>query len=112
PDLDTVSRNQSLHASMLTSFQTEMTILSEEAAKVEDEKRQSFLQFNFIRLINSTMAMHDGLKKGSVELNRLSKNTLKFLELGISYLKEVIKQESLYEGENLLDRFDFIEIYK
>lgn len=111
-NLDTISKNQSLHSSMLIPFQTGLEKLSNEALKISDEKRQSYLQFNFIRLINSTMATTDGLKKGSVELNRLSKTTLKLLELGVSYIEEKMKEENLFEGDNLLDRFDFIEIYK
>lgn len=110
--LHQTAKNQALHASMLTSFQSSET-LSTELSLIGSDDRQEFLQFSFIRLINSTMAINDGLKKGSVELNREGKKTHHRLTLGISYLKAMKNEEGLFEEEDsIFDRFDFIDLYK
>lgn len=110
--LTDTSKNQALHASMLTSFQTTEN-LSGELALVNNEARQDFLQFSFIRLINSTMAITDGLKKGSVELNREGKKTYHRLTLGMSYLKAMRDEETLFDdGAAIFEYFDFLDLYK
>src|SRR5690606_38936063 len=63
--LDSLSSFQSLHASSLTSYQAGMDKIKEALSRIQDEKRQQYLHFNFIRLVNAQMTLHGALKGGS-----------------------------------------------
>ncbi|MAX66027.1 MAG: hypothetical protein CME66_03740, partial [Halobacteriovoraceae bacterium] len=89
PNIDRHARNQSLHGAALVSFDTEMENLIKELNKVTDEKRLNFLHFTFIRMINSTIVIHDALKGGRVELTRIGKVTKSYLELGLQKVRDV-----------------------
>ena len=107
-NIDIKGQNQSLHSSALVSFDHEMENILEELSKVNDEKRQKFLHFTFIRLINSTITLTDSLRGGRVELTRIGKRTKALLELGIQYIHSIkdFKNISIFEA------FDFFDVYK
>jgi len=110
-DIDPLSQNQSLHSSALVSFNVETENISQELGKVKSEKRQNFLNFTFIRLINSTITVKDALKSGRVELTRIGKYTKLCLDLGLQHVKS-IEIENGIESESIFDRFDFFDVYK
>ena len=86
-----------------------MENLIKELNKVTDEKRLNFLHFTFIRMINSTIVIHDALKGGRVELTRIGKVTKSYLELGLQKVRDV-KQYT--ETESVFVDFDFFDLYR
>lgn len=100
------SRNQCLHSSALISFKNIEDEIEEELSKINDEARQAFLHFTFVRLINSTITLEDALKGGRIELTRISQKTKSILSLGIAYIKQS------RSASNVFDDFDFFDIYK
>jgi hypothetical protein len=104
--IDSLSRNQTLHPSSLVNFSKDMDLISIELDKVTDEKRHHYLHFNFIRLINSTIAVNDALKKGRIELTKIGEKTRSTVKLGISYAQSVRDMDSPF------DHFDFNDFYK
>lgn len=113
-ELDTNSKNQNIHNSALVSFKDQFKTVIDELMKIEDQKRLDYLQFNFVRLINSRLEFNDALKKGSVAMSRTGAQTKNLIQLGFSYLKsEVGKAQinsELHHG--VFEKFDFSELYK
>ena len=109
-----LGQNQILPKSSLVAFKEKIGPLEEELNKVRDEKRASFLQFNFLRLVNGVMELDDSLKKGSVALSRTGNKSRSMLLLGLDYLKFFMREKgfALPEGANLFDLFDFVDLYK
>lgn len=107
--LDAVSANQSLHASSLTPYQSGMDSLKEGLSQVQDEKRQQFLHFNFVRLVNSRMTLEDSLKNGSLAMSKVGNQTRQCLELGYEYTLQKLEKA---KQEKIFDSFDFIDLYK
>ena len=105
-DLDAVSANQSLHASSLVPYQSGMEGLKGALEKVADEKRQQFLHFNFVRLVNARMTLEDALKNGSLAMTKVGNQTRQCLELGFDYTASKAPKEIIFE------RFDFVDLYK
>lgn len=105
--LDAVSLNQSLHASSLTPYQAGLNSLKDHLALIEDEKRQQYLHFNFIRLVNARMTLEDALKNGSLAMGKVGNQTRQSLELGFEYIKTHIKDD-----KKLFSVFDFVDVYK
>ncbi|MEE2670059.1 MAG: DUF6178 family protein [Bdellovibrionota bacterium] len=104
-EVSKLSQNQSLHHSAVTGFNEDQDILMDELAKVEDEKRQAYLHFTFVRLVNSAITLKDALKGGRIELNRVSKSTRMYLNLGLEYIRT--KREG-----SLFDDFDFFDVFR
>lgn len=102
--LDATSLNQNLHASSLTPYQAGMDHLKEALLKVNDEKRQQYLQFNFVRLVNARITLEDALKNGTTALGRVGHQTRQNLELGFDYV--------MSKTENVFENFDFVDLYK
>jgi hypothetical protein len=108
-DLDAVSANQSLHASSLTPYQSGMDDLKTALEKVSDQRRQQFLHFNFVRLVNAKMTLEDALKNGSLAMSKVGNQTKQCLELGFDYVRSKLdanKQDAIFE------LFDFVDLYK
>ncbi len=108
-ELDAVSANQSLHATSLIPYQSGMDGLKAGLEKVSDEKRQQFLHFNFVRLVNARMTLEDALKHGSLAMTKVGNQTRQCLELGFEYTiskLEPSKQDKIFE------LFDFVDLYK
>lgn len=107
--IDSGAQNQTPHSGALIPFEKEMTGISEELARVEDDKRLVFLNFTFLRLINSTVILNNALKASRVELTRISKFTKNTVSLGIEYIKSV---DDRFEDKSVFDFFDFMEVFK
>jgi Family of unknown function (DUF6178) len=107
--LDATSANQGLHSSSLTPYQAGLDLLKDSLDKVESEKRQQYLHFNFIRLVNARMTLQNALKHGSVAMGRVGHETRQCLELGF----EFVQDRRVFESEkSLFDVFDFMDVYK
>jgi len=106
-ELDAVSMNQCLHASSLVSYQSGMDKIKEALQNVTDEKRQQFLHFSFVRLVNAKMTLEDALKNGSLAMSRVGNQTRQRLELGFEY---VYSQLGAQDQKNIFLKFDFIDL--
>ena len=104
--LNQTSKNQSLHSSSLVSFKKGLDDIHAELAQLSDEKRIDFLQFNFVRLVNGTVALDGALKNGSVTMTKTGQKTKQKILLGTSYIK------SMNSKINVFEYFDFNDVYK
>lgn len=107
PALDSMSQNQSLHATSLVPYQNGMESIKDALNELQDEKRTQFLHFNFVRLVNSRMTLEDALKNGTMAMSRVGNQTRQCLELGYDYLKASFKKE-----KPVFEVFDFLDVYK
>jgi hypothetical protein len=113
--LDEISKNQNLHNSSLVAFKDHFKKVIDELLKVSDQKRADYLQFNFVRLINSRLEYKGALKKGSVAMTRTGAQTKNLVLLGFNYLQSVnVRAEYLktVPEEGLFTLFDFSDLYK
>ncbi|MDO9182684.1 MAG: DUF6178 family protein [Bacteriovorax sp.] len=113
--LDEVSKNQNLHNSSLVAFKDHFKKVIDELLKVSDQKRSDYLQFNFIRLINSRLEFKGSLKKGSVAMTRTGAQTKNLVLLGFNYLKSdkvVSEYLKTIPEEGVFTLFDFTDLYK
>lgn len=102
--IDSLSANQALHASSLVSYQSGLNSIREALLKVNDSKREQFLQFSFVRLVNAKITLADALKSGSLAMNQVGTKTKAAIELGFSYLEGQV--------ESIFEKFDFIDLYR
>jgi hypothetical protein len=109
PEIDALSANQTLHATSLVPYQTGMDSLKSALEKVSDEKRQHFLHFSFVRLVNSRMTIDDALKNGSLAMAKVGNQARQRLELGFEFIRN---QLSLENQEKLFDHYDFFDLFK
>lgn len=113
--LDEVSKNQNLHNSSLVAFKDHFKKVIDELLKVTDQKRADYLQFNFIRLINSRLEFKGALKKGSVAMTRTGAQTKNLVMLGFNYVKSEAVTENYLKNipeEGIFTLFDFTDLYK
>ncbi len=113
--LDEVSKNQNLHNSSLVAFKDHFKKVIDELLKITDQKRADYLQFNFVRLINSRMEYKGAIKKGSVAMTRTGAQTKNLVLLGFNYLKsDKVLNEYLKNipEEGIFTLFDFTDLYK
>lgn len=108
-DLDALSANQTLHASSLVPYQSGMDGLKAGLERVSDERRQQFLHFNFVRLVNARMTLEDALKNGSLAMSKVGNQTRQCLELGYEYALTKLEAS---KKEKLFELFDFVDLYK
>ena len=109
PDLEPVSANQSLHANTLVPYQTGLSNLKEALEKVADEKRQQFLHFGFVRLVNARMTLDDALKNGSLAMSKVGNQTKQRLELGFAYVSSKLDST---KKDQIFAIYDFFDLYK
>jgi hypothetical protein len=105
----TIHKNQSLHSSALVNFDRNVENLMQELMKLNDADKISYLHFSFVRLINSTITLHDALKGGRVELTKIGEYTKTILELGLEYTKS---KRDFKESQSAFEFFDFFDLYK
>lgn len=108
--LDDLHKNQKLHSSSITSYKTGMEGIHIELAKLSDQKRIDFLQFNFVRMVNATIALENSLKEGPIAMNRVGKVSKQLIELGFDYVNLHLEEQT--DSENLFDKFDFIDFFR
>ena len=103
--LEAHSVNQSLHATSLVPYQSGMEDIKSALSAIENEERQQFLHFNFLRLVNGKMTLDDALKNGSVAMARVGQQTRQCLELGFEYTaSKIAKNKQVFEV------FDFVDL--
>lgn len=113
PALERAAILETLHEKAVTSFADHCGDLDSELLKLDDQKRFQFLRFNFVRLINATLVLDDGLKKGSVAMARVGRVTKERVLFGLNYVKELLEREEGPLGEaSIFARFDYIDFYK
>ncbi len=97
--------------SLLSPFEKNEESFQEQISQVKNDERTDFLNFNFIKLVNANLELSGGIKRGSIEVTKTSKQTKMLLELGLSYLQDFISTE--YDEEFVIfDIFSFTEIYR
>ena len=107
--LSSTASNQSLHASSLAPYQAGMDKLKEALSKVTDEKRQQYLHFNFIRLVNAQMTLKGALKGGSIAMGKVGNRAKQNLELGFDYVLSKLPDS---EADTIFLKFDFLDLFK
>ena len=105
--LDSISLNQSLHATSLVPYQSGMDKIKEALNQVSGEDRAKFLHFNFVRLVNARMTLDDALKNGTLAMTKVGQHAKQCLELGFDYIQTKLTQDKILFG-----LFDFIDLYK
>jgi len=114
--IDPIGAAQALHRHGLVPFQKDLDGMTKELEKVKSDSRLSFLQFNFIRLINGTLVLKNAMKDGPMSMNRVGQQTRAFLELGGGYLIDYREKHpddfNLDQDESLLELFNFSDLYK
>ncbi len=105
--LDSLSANQSLHATSLVPYQHGMDNIKQALSAVTDNARSQYLHFNFVRLVNARMTLDDALKSGSTAMSRVGNQTRQCLELGFEYV-----QSHLAKDKVIFAIFDFMDLYK
>lgn len=113
--LDRTIANQNLHRSTIVAYKDKLDSFSEELNKVTEQKRVEYLQFSFIRLVNSTLSYGQALKEGPIAMSRVGSKTRSLLELGFDYLQTEALDKKLYslnEDVNFFDLFDFMDLYQ
>lgn len=108
--LEVESKNQNLHATSIISFREGLDEIKSSLEKVSDDVRADYLKFNFIRLVNGTITLDDGLKAGSIGLNQIGKQTKQYMDLGFEYASELLRDN--LGTKSLFDIFDFVDLYK
>lgn len=104
-EIDDAMKNQTLHAQALTPYQAGMQELRDLLAKLSDDKRRDFLQFNFVRLVNARIVADEALKGGAVAMSRSGAKARQRLELGFSFAFEEIQ-------EKVFEKLDFVDLYR
>ena len=105
--VDPLSANQTLHASSLVPYQSGLDGLKDALAKISDDKRQQYLHFNFVRLVNAKITLEDALKNGTLAMTKVGNETRQCLELGYDY----VRQKS-GEGNEVFLKFDFVDLFR
>lgn len=75
--------------------------------QIHDIKRIDYLKFNFCKLFNSIVTFKGSLKSNNIELNRIGTAIKRILSLGIEY---VASKE--FSKEGVLEKLDFIDLYR
>lgn len=104
--IDTIGKLQALPKSALLPFKDFSKSIDDELLEMADLKRQEYLKFNFMRLVNGSMALDGGQKAGSVAMTRVGSKVKNHVELGFDYCRKKHKLDKV------LDFFDFSEIYR
>lgn len=114
--IDDIGKNQTLHSMSVIAYQQGLDDIHSELLKIKMTGRREYLQFNFIRLVNSSLSLNQAYHDGSLAINRVGTQTKQYLELGFSYVKnkavDIPHLKKLIEDEGIFAAFDFIELYK
>lgn len=106
--IPTLGKMQTLHQNSIIAFEKHAQSIHEELSKIEDEKRYSYLHFNFIRMLNASMEFHNVLKDGPVAMTRIGNQNRELILLGMSYIKD----RKDYGDKSIFEFYDFTDIYK
>ena len=105
--------NLSLPNSALTAYRNPIPNINEELSKLTDPTRTPFVQFSFIKMVNSTLVLDDCFKEGSVAMSKVGMEAVVLIKLGYDYLLSVIEKKNISFGEEgIFKIFDFIDLYR
>ncbi|MBL6991051.1 MAG: hypothetical protein ISR65_14795 [Bacteriovoracaceae bacterium] len=111
--IDDEGKRQTLHHKSLVAFTEMPKYLDTALSKVSTAPRQRYLQFNFIRLVNSTLASNNVLKDGPVAMTKVGRKTKNLMLLGFNYVDKLLSDlQGTAEVESIFDTFDFADLYK
>jgi hypothetical protein len=115
-EIEDLAKNQTLHASSLAAYQNGLKNFLDELDLLTDSKRKDFLQFNFVRLVNSSLSVTQALKEGSIAINRVGNQTRQYLEIGFNFIHNLYYSSSDLKAklskQGLFEIFDFYDCYK
>lgn len=116
PKVEGVSLNETLHHSALVAYREEMERFNNELFNVNNDQRRNFLQFNFMKVVNASLAKENALKDGRLALTRIGKKSRTAMLLGFDYTSHFLEQEKnkeiLANNLGIFDRYDFVDFYK
>ncbi len=105
-EVDGGMRNQALHASALVPYQKGLDGLKDALASVADARREDFLHFSFVRLVNARLTADEALKGGAVSMARSGSKARQRLELGFAWAAREIG------GGQVFAKLDFADLHK
>ncbi len=108
PEIGDFGKRQRPDRLALAAYRGQLQALHLELSKIGNAKRRDFLQFNFIRLVNASVALKKGLRDGPMALQAIGKRTCTLLQLGYDYLKH----HNAGGADSAFECFDFCQIYK
>ena len=115
-EIDRISKNQVPHSRSLIAYQNNLDHILDELLKLNDEKRKDYIHFNFIRLVNGTLALENAYKNSGVGMSKIGKKSKFYISLGFSFVKSsLIENKTEIKKkypEGLFSNFDFIDLYK
>lgn len=106
--LDSSHENQNVAYQAIAPYAEGTAALGVELNKVNDDKRARFLNFNFVRLINASLALQDGLKEGGMAVSRVGHRTRNFLGLGLEW----VATKGDWGPEGVFSHFEFTDLYR
>lgn len=113
--IDQFGKQQILPRNALTPFKSETLTFDSELEKVSDEVRKQYLRFNFLRLVNGSIALAGSYRAGSVAINKVGQKIKNHLELGFSYILDhgiKVGLCTIEDDMSLFDLFDFTDLYR
>lgn len=110
--VSTFSKSQVLPKKALSPFRDSFSSFDSELLKLKDEKRQAYLRFNFLRLVNGNVALRGSFKDGAIAINRAGEKTKYCLLLGFDYLLNKGSEFFTVGEEGIFELFDFTEIFR
>jgi hypothetical protein len=115
-EIEDLAKNQTLHSSSLAAYQNGLKSFFDELELLTDNKRKDFLQFNFVRLVNSSLSVSQALKEGSIAITRVGNQTRQYLEVGFNFIHHLYYSNSELKAklsnQGLFEIFDFYDLYK
>lgn len=107
-ELDATHANQSVTYHALAPYVDGTGSLGDELGKVADEKRSRFLNFNFVRLVNSSLALNEGIKEGGMAVSRVGARTRNLMMLGFDW----VSPRGDWGNEGVFGTFEFTDLYR
>ena len=109
-ELDSTSASQGLHRNIVIPYTGNLSKIENELTKIKSSKRNDFLRFSFLRLVNGTLTLDDAMKSGRVAIWESSEKTRQRLDLGFEYILK--NSDESQQSEGIFGRFDFSDLYK
>lgn len=109
--LDSISKSQVLGPNTLAFFKEGLDSIYEELAKIQDDQQWEFVKFNFVKTLNSLMALARAEKEGSVAVKRTADSAKFLFQLGLSYIKSQVNLIQT-KGEGIFEKFTFEDLYR
>ncbi len=110
--LDQDMKNQALHRSTVVPFREGLDSIHQELEKLDDGKRQDFLRFNFVRLVNASLVAKHAINQGTVAINKVGSATRSYLNLGYEYIRDFLSEKKMHLEHGVFSYFEFTDCYR